>query len=50
MYERVLVPLDGSRLAEGILPFILQLAGPRELDVAVAEIVAARESGARSSP
>ena len=28
MYKLVLIPLDGSRLAERILPFILQPAGP----------------------
>jgi nucleotide-binding universal stress UspA family protein len=33
MYKRVLIPLDGSRLAEGILPFILQIAGPLDLEV-----------------
>ena len=33
MYKRVLVPLDGSPLAEGILPFILQIAGPLDLEV-----------------
>lgn len=39
MYERVMVPLDGSRLAEGILPFILQIAGPQLA-------AAARDAGA----
>ena len=33
MYKRVLIPLDGSRLAEGVLPFILQIAGPLDLEV-----------------
>jgi nucleotide-binding universal stress UspA family protein len=33
MYKRVLIPLDGSRMAEGILPFILQIAGPLDLEV-----------------
>jgi nucleotide-binding universal stress UspA family protein len=33
MYKRAVVPLDGSSLAEGILPFLLAIAGP--LDVAL---------------
>jgi nucleotide-binding universal stress UspA family protein len=39
MYERVLVPLDGSRLAEGILPFILQIASPLDLEVVLIYVV-----------
>ena len=39
MYERVLVPLDGSRLAEGILPFILQIARPLDLQVVLVYVV-----------
>jgi nucleotide-binding universal stress UspA family protein len=39
MYERVLVPLDGSRLAEGILPFVLQIAGPLDLEVVLVHVV-----------
>lgn len=39
MYKRVLVPLDGSHLAEGILPFILQIAGPLELEVVLVRVV-----------
>ena len=38
MYERVLIPLDGSRLAEGILPFILQIAGPLDLEVVLVRV------------
>ena len=26
MYERILVPLDGSALAEGVIPYVKQLA------------------------
>lgn len=33
MYKRVLIPVDGSDLAESIVPFILQIAGPLDLDV-----------------
>ncbi|MGH7301940.1 MAG: universal stress protein [Candidatus Rokuibacteriota bacterium] len=39
MYKQVLVPLDGSRLAEGIIPFILQIAGPLDLEVALVRVV-----------
>jgi hypothetical protein len=28
MYKQALVPLDGSTVAEGIIPFIMQIAGP----------------------
>jgi nucleotide-binding universal stress UspA family protein len=33
MYKRVLVPVDGSEAAEAIVPFIMQIAGPLDLDV-----------------
>jgi nucleotide-binding universal stress UspA family protein len=33
VYKRVVIPLDGSPLAEGILPFITQIAGPLDLEV-----------------
>ena len=39
MYERVLVPLDGSRLAEGILSSILQIASPLDLEVVLLYVV-----------
>jgi nucleotide-binding universal stress UspA family protein len=39
MSKRVLVPLDGSRLAEGILPFILQTASPLDLEVVLVYVV-----------
>jgi nucleotide-binding universal stress UspA family protein len=39
MYKRVLVPLDGSRLAEGILPLILQIGGPCALEVVLVRVV-----------
>jgi nucleotide-binding universal stress UspA family protein len=39
MYRRVLVPLDGSPLAEGILPFILQIAGPLDLEVILVRVM-----------
>jgi nucleotide-binding universal stress UspA family protein len=39
MYKRVLVPLDGSRLAEGILPLVLLIAGPLDLEVMLVRVV-----------
>jgi len=45
VYRRVLVPLDGSPEAEAILPFILQIAGPLDIDVVLLRVVpAVRES------
>jgi nucleotide-binding universal stress UspA family protein len=40
MYKRLVIPLDGSRLAEGILPFILQIAGPLDMEVVLVRVVA----------
>ncbi len=39
MYKRVVVPLDGSRLAEGIVPFLLGIAGPLDLEVVLLRVV-----------
>jgi nucleotide-binding universal stress UspA family protein len=39
MYERVLVPLDGSELAEAILPFAEQVAGPLGAEVVLLSVV-----------
>ena len=39
MYKRILIPLDGSRLAEGILPFILQIAAPLDLEVVLVRVM-----------
>jgi nucleotide-binding universal stress UspA family protein len=33
MYKRVVIPVDGSEVAEAILPFILEIAGPLDLDL-----------------
>ena len=33
MYKNVLVAVDGSETAEAILPFILQIAGPLDLNI-----------------
>lgn len=39
MYRRVLVPLDGSPLAESVLPFILEIAGPLDMEVVLLRAV-----------
>ena len=39
MYKRALIPLDGSMVAEGTIPFILQTAGPLGLDVTLLRVV-----------
>jgi nucleotide-binding universal stress UspA family protein len=39
MYKRILVPLDGSKTAEAILPFVLEIAGPLDIEVALLRVV-----------
>jgi nucleotide-binding universal stress UspA family protein len=39
MFRRVVVPLDGSKLAEGILPFLAQIAGPLDLEVVLLRVM-----------
>lgn len=39
MYKRVLVTLDGSPLAEAILPFITEIAGPLDMEVVLLRVV-----------
>jgi nucleotide-binding universal stress UspA family protein len=39
VYKRALIPLDGSMVAEGTIPFILQTAGPLGLDVTLLRVV-----------
>jgi nucleotide-binding universal stress UspA family protein len=39
MYERVLVPLDGSEVAEAILPFAEQVAGPLDAEVVLLRVI-----------
>src|SRR5262245_37636617 len=39
MYERVLVPLDGSELAEGILPIAQKLVGPLDAELILLRVV-----------
>jgi nucleotide-binding universal stress UspA family protein len=38
MYKRVLVPVDGSETAEAILPFILEIAGPLDLEIVLLRV------------
>lgn len=42
MYKRVVVTLDGSPLAEGVLPFIVQIAGPLDLEIVLLRVVEPR--------
>ena len=39
MFERVIVPLDGSPLAESIIPFLLQIAGPLDVEVVLLRVL-----------
>ncbi len=39
MYQRALVPLDGSPVAEAILPFIEQIAGPLDIEILLVRVV-----------
>jgi nucleotide-binding universal stress UspA family protein len=40
MYERILVPLDGSETAETILPFAEKVAGPLDAEVILLHVIA----------
>jgi nucleotide-binding universal stress UspA family protein len=39
MYKRALVPLDGSVVAEGVVPFVLEIAGPLDMEVTLLRVV-----------
>ena len=39
MYKRAIVPLDGSIVAEGIIPLILEIAGPLDMEVVLLRVV-----------
>jgi nucleotide-binding universal stress UspA family protein len=39
MYKRILVPLDGSEVAETILPFAVQVAGPLDAEVVLFRVI-----------
>jgi nucleotide-binding universal stress UspA family protein len=44
MYKRMLVPLDGSELAEVVLPYAKELAGRLDLDMVFLHVCSAHES------
>ena len=39
MYKRALVPLDGSPVAEAIIPFMLEIAGPLDTEVVLLQVL-----------
>ena len=39
MYKRALLPLDGSMVAETIVPFVLQIAGPLDMEIMLLRVV-----------
>ncbi|HEU5323473.1 MAG TPA: universal stress protein [Methylomirabilota bacterium] len=39
MYKRTVVPLDGSETAEGILPFLLEIAGPLDISLVLLRVL-----------
>lgn len=39
MYKRALIPLDGSSVAEAIIPFIVDIAGPLDMEVVLLQVV-----------
>jgi nucleotide-binding universal stress UspA family protein len=39
VYKRVLVPLDGSELAEEVLPFLMEIAGPLDMSVVLLRVL-----------
>ena len=39
MYKRALVPLDGSPLAEAILPFLIDIAGPLDMSIVLLRVL-----------
>jgi nucleotide-binding universal stress UspA family protein len=39
VYKRALVPLDGSAVAEAIIPFILEIAGPLDMEVLLLRVL-----------
>lgn len=39
MYKRAVIPLDGSPEAETIIPFVLEIAGPLDMEVVLLRVV-----------
>ena len=50
MYERILIPLDGSELAEAILPFAEKVAGPLDAEVVLLRVVEPVAPGEAMAP
>jgi len=44
MYKRMLVPLDGSELAEVVFPYAKELAGRLGLDVILLHVCSTKEN------
>lgn len=44
-YQRVLVPLDGSELAEAVLPFVEKVAGPLDAEIVLLRVVEPLSAG-----
>jgi len=42
MYKRVLLPLDGSMTAESIVPFVLEIAGPLDMEITLLQVIVPR--------
>ncbi|MBI3634830.1 MAG: universal stress protein [Candidatus Rokubacteria bacterium] len=39
MYKRALIPLDGSPLAEAVIPLMLDIAGPLDMEIVLLTVV-----------
>jgi nucleotide-binding universal stress UspA family protein len=39
VYKRALVPLDGSPVAEAIMPFLLKIAGPLDMSIVLLRVL-----------
>jgi nucleotide-binding universal stress UspA family protein len=39
MYKRALVPLDGSPLAEAVIPFLTEIAGPLDMSIVLFRVL-----------
>lgn len=39
MYKRAVVPLDGSPVAEAIIPFVLEIAGPLDMEIVLVRVL-----------
>ena len=38
-YQRAVIPLDGSAVAESIIPFIVDIAGPLDMEIVLVRVV-----------